>query len=101
MKRLLLAVPVLAAALTAVGCAAGYRGYSGYGGGYGYVRVAPPPPRAEVYGYAPGPGYVWAPGYWAWDGGRYHWRSGSWVRRPHARANWVPGRWEHNSRGYY
>ncbi|KAF1008512.1 MAG: hypothetical protein GAK28_00933 [Luteibacter sp.] len=41
------------------------------------VRVAPPPPRYEV---VPGPrvGYVWAPGYWNWYGGRYVWIGGRW-----------------------
>lgn len=31
------------------------------------VEVAPPPPRVEAV-LAPRPGYVWAPGYWAWEG---------------------------------
>ena len=42
------------------------------------VEVAPPPPRVEVVP-APRPGYVWAPGYWAWEGGRHVWRGGHWV----------------------
>jgi hypothetical protein len=35
------------------------------------VREAPPPPRAEVMQVAPGPGYVWISGHWAWRHGWY------------------------------
>jgi len=42
------------------------------------VEVVPPPARVEVVP-APRPGYVWAPGYWAWEGGRHVWRGGHWV----------------------
>ncbi len=64
-----------------------------------YVRVAPPAPRVEVVPAARG-GYVWAPGYWNWNGRRHVWVAGSWVRErrgyhytPHA---WVQrdDRWE-------
>lgn len=45
---------------------------AGCGGGYGYYASYPPPPaRLEVYGVAPGPGFVWVTGYHAWRGGRY------------------------------
>jgi hypothetical protein len=32
------------------------------------VTEAPPAPQVEVQVVAPGPGYVWTPGYWAWHG---------------------------------
>jgi hypothetical protein len=54
--------------------------------------VAPPPARAER---APSPhdGYVWAPGYWDWNGHRYTWISGTFL--PERRGlHWVPARWE-------
>lgn len=89
MKRALLLAP-LAAALTLAGCAARAE----------YVAVGPPPPRVEVFGYAPGPGYVWCNGYWNWGGGRYVWVPGYWSRPPRPRMRWVPGRWEHH-RGRY
>jgi hypothetical protein len=43
------------------------------------VDRAPPPPRAE---HVPPPrhGYVWAPGYWAWNHGRHVWVGGHWER---------------------
>ena len=34
------------------------------------VDVAPPPPHVEVVPAIPGPGYMWLPGYWYWQGGR-------------------------------
>ena len=34
------------------------------------IQVAPPPPQVDVVP-APRPGFVWAPGYWAWE--REHW----------------------------
>jgi hypothetical protein len=57
------------------------------------VDVGPPPPRVVVVP-GPRPGYIWAPGYWYWEGGRYVWFDGRWVRsRPG--YYWVPERWEH------
>jgi hypothetical protein len=39
----------------------------------------------------PGPGYVWTPGYWAWDGS-YYWVPGTWVLAP-VGLLWTPGYW--------
>jgi len=85
------------------------------------LMVAPPPPRYEV---VPPPriGFIWAPGYWRWDGHRHVWMGGHWMEaRPGYRyvgEHWVsrdgrhhfePGRWErdsghrvaeHDQRGY-
>jgi hypothetical protein len=56
------------------------------------VMVAPPPPRVEVMGVAPAPGYVWFGGYWGWEGGRHVWVAGHWAAgRPG--YYWVPHRW--------
>lgn len=66
------------------------------------INVAPPAPRYEP---APvlRPGYVWAPGYWAWQGRNYVWVRGHQIRqRPGHR--WVPDRWEDGNRyraGYW
>ncbi len=51
----------------------------------------PPAPIVERYGVRPG--YVWAPGYWRWDGYRYGWRGGYWTG---ARVGYryAPARWE-------
>src|SRR5215467_13031408 len=55
------------------------------------IDIAPPPARVEVVP-PPRPGYVWAPGYWAWEGRQHVWREGRWiVVRPG--YYWVPERW--------
>jgi WXXGXW repeat (2 copies) len=91
MQRKLLIVSTLLIGLSGVACA----DHSGY---Y-YARSAPPPPRYEVVGVAPAPGYVWVNGYWAPRGRGYEWVRGSWVRPPHRHAVWVPGRWVEGRHG--
>lgn len=59
------------------------------------LRVDVPPPPVRVVHVRPRRGYVWAPGYWRWQGRahRYVWVDGYWVRaRPGHRyrpAHWV------------
>ena len=43
------------------------------------VGEAPPPVRYEIVP-APRAGYLWAPGYWNWDGSQHAWSSGHWER---------------------
>jgi hypothetical protein len=67
--------------------------------------TAPPAPRVE---HAPPhrDGYVWAPGYWDWNGHFFRWESGTWIAEHH-RAHWVADRWEqdgsqwHHVRGHW
>src|SRR4029077_19652977 len=41
----------------------------------------------------PGAGYLWTPGYWAWDDdGGYYWVPGTWVLAPVGML-WTPGYW--------
>ncbi len=65
------------------------------------VVVPGPPPAvpAEVVPVAPGPTYVWTPGYWAWNG-RWVWVGGCYVARPRPQAVWVRGRWAPHGHGY-
>jgi hypothetical protein len=65
-----------------------------------YVVRTPPTVRVETRTVAPGPGYIWTPGYWRWSGGNYVWVSGAWVRPPRTTAVWVPGHWVHRPRGW-
>ncbi|HEY0745971.1 MAG TPA: hypothetical protein VGD63_04675 [Steroidobacteraceae bacterium] len=65
----------------------------------GVVMVAPPPPRVEVIGVAPEPGYVWVGGYWGWVGGRHEWVSGHWVEGRPGR-HWVPHAWVREGDGW-
>lgn len=48
------------------------------------VSVAPPVLPVYVQPPIPGPGYIWTPGYWAWeeDVADYYWVPGAWVPAP-------------------
>jgi hypothetical protein len=63
------------------------------------VSQAPPTPPQEVIVAAPGPGYVWVPGYYQWHG-RWVWERGAWVVRPHPHAVWVGGHWDRRGHDY-
>jgi hypothetical protein len=56
------------------------------------VDIAPPAPQVEVVP-APRAGFVWAPGYWNYDGHRHVWAKGHWIheRKGH---HWVGDNWE-------
>ena len=58
------------------------------------VSVGLPPPALPVYVQppCPEPGYMWMPGYWAWDDG-YYWVPGTWVLAPAPGLLWTPGYW--------
>jgi len=80
------------------------------------VQTEPPAPRVEDMP-APREGYVWAPGYWSWDGSNYVWVEGRYVPAlagysyvaPHWEAagggwvlrgeQWVPGQSRTNPLG--
>jgi len=66
-----------------------------------YVRVGPPAPIVETRIGAPGPGYMWLPGFYRWEGRNYVWVPGRWDRPPRARATWVPAHWARDRRGWY
>jgi hypothetical protein len=54
-----------------------------------------PPPPLPVYTqpYAPGPNYIWTPGYWGYAPIGYYWVPGAWVAAPYYGALWTPGYW--------
>jgi hypothetical protein len=66
------------------------------------VSVGVPPPPLPIYDQPPipGPGYIWTPGYWAWDGNEYYWVPGTWVTAPFYGALWTPGYWGWNGGAY-
>ena len=66
-----------------------------------YVRIGPPRPLVERRVPAPGPGYVWTPGYHRWDGRAHVWVPGVWVMPPHRRARWAPAHWVHRRQGWF
>jgi len=55
------------------------------------------PPALPVYEQPPCPaeGYIWTPGYWAWDpdAADYYWVPGTWVLAPEVGFLWTPGWW--------
>lgn len=59
------------------------------------ITVGSPPPPLPVYDQPPIPddGYIWVPGYWAWDGAEYYWVPGTWVEAPFTGALWTPAYW--------
>ncbi len=64
-----------------------------------YVAQPPPPPPAETVVVAPGPGYVWIGGEWAWNGG-WIWVAGHWGYPPYPRAVWVRSYWYRGPHGW-
>ena len=63
------------------------------------IDIAPPAPRVIV---APPPraGFVWAPGYWRWNGRAHVWHDGYWVRERRG-YHWVPDAWVGNGPHYH
>jgi hypothetical protein len=62
---------------------------------------APPPLPVYVQPELPAPGYIWTPGYWAYDeDGGYYWVPGAWVLAPYPGALWTPGYWAFEDEGY-
>jgi WXXGXW repeat (2 copies) len=61
------------------------------------VAITVGPPALPVYEQpiCPGDGYLWTPGYWAWDDdiGDYYWVPGTWVEAPEVGFLWTPAWW--------
>lgn len=59
------------------------------------VNIAPPILPVYVQPALPAPGYIWTPGYWAWDPvvADYFWVPGAWVTPPRVGLLWTPGYW--------
>ena len=53
------------------------------------------PPLLPIYAQPPipGPGYLWIPGYWAWNGDEYYWVPGYWATPPAVGLYWTPPYW--------
>ncbi len=57
------------------------------------VHIGPPALPVYEQPLCPGPGYLWTPGYWAWDDDDgYYWVPGTWVVAPVGML-WTPGYW--------
>lgn len=65
------------------------------------VNLAPPPLPVYEQPMIPAPGYIWTPGYWAWDPGYgYYWVPGTWVMPPQVGLLWTPGWWGWSNGAY-
>ncbi|HKV25648.1 MAG TPA: hypothetical protein VJN93_13730 [Candidatus Acidoferrum sp.] len=69
------------------------------------VFVSFGPPVLPIYAQpvCPGEGYLWTPGYWAWDEDfdDYYWVPGTWVLPPEPGLLWTPGYWGWGPSGYF
>jgi hypothetical protein len=59
------------------------------------VGFGPPPLPVYEQPICPGDGYIWTPGYWAWDPeiDDYYWVPGTWILAPEVGFLWTPPWW--------
>src|ERR1700731_4829681 len=59
------------------------------------ITIAPPPLPVYEQPICPGDGYIWTPGYWAYDSDvdDYYWVPGTWVLSPEVGFLWTPAYW--------
>jgi hypothetical protein len=55
------------------------------------VTIAPPVLPVYTQPICPGEGYLWTPGYWAYDDEGYYWVPRVLVRPPQVGLLWTPG----------
>jgi hypothetical protein len=86
---------ILAAAVSAIPAAS-------FAGVFVSIGIgAPPVLPVYVQPICPAPGYIWTPGYWAYDDqAGYYWVPGAWVLAPYEGALWTPGYWGWGGSGY-
>ena len=61
----------------------------------------PPPPLPDYdQPPIPEPGYIWIPGYWAWNNVDYYWVPGVWIEPPEPGLLWTPGYWSFSHGAY-
>jgi WXXGXW repeat (2 copies) len=68
-------------------------GITAAGAATGIDADTAPPPARDERAPAPRDGYVWASGYWDWNGRAYSWVSGHFIFERRG-AHWVADRWE-------
>lgn len=68
------------------------------------ISISIGPPALPVYEQppCPAPGYMWTPGYWAYDydSGEYYWVPGTWVLAPEPGFLWTPAWWAYTPGGF-
>jgi len=65
------------------------------------VSFGPPPLPIYEQPVCPQDGYLWVPGYWAYDNyDGYYWVPGTWVEPPQEDYYWTPGWWGWDNNAY-
>ena len=66
------------------------------------IRIGPPPLPVYEQPLCPGDGFLWAPGYWAYDYdiNDYYWVPGTWVMAPEVGFLWTPAYWGWGGDGF-
>jgi hypothetical protein len=64
------------------------------------VQIEPPVLPVYVQPPIPAEGYLWTPGYWAYQGAAYSWVPGAWVEPPSVGMLWTPPYWGWGGGGY-
>jgi hypothetical protein len=66
------------------------------------ITIAPPPLPVYVQPPCPAEGYIWIPGYWAYDYDYddYYWVPGTWVLAPEVGLLWTPPYWAWSGDGF-
>jgi len=64
------------------------------------ITLAPPALPVYMQPVAPGDGYIWTPGYWAYGDEGYFWVPGTWVMAPEVGYLWTPGYWGWGDNAY-
>jgi hypothetical protein len=66
------------------------------------ISIGPPPLPVYEQPICPGDGYLWTPGYWAYDDSisDYYWVDGAWVLVPEEGFLWTPGYWGWKDGGF-
>ena len=66
------------------------------------VSFGPPPLPVYEQPICPDDGYIWTPGYWAYDDDDgYYWVPGTWVEAPQPGYLWTPGYWGSDEEGAF
>jgi hypothetical protein len=66
------------------------------------IRIGPPALPVYEQPLCPGDGYLWTPGYWAYDYevNDYYWVPGTWVMAPEVGFLWTPAYWGWGGDGF-
>jgi len=66
------------------------------------INIAPPALPVYEQPLCPEDGYIWTPGYWAYDydAGDYYWVPGTWIMAPEVGYLWTPPYWGWNGGGF-